>query len=293
MLTYLNPLDREALRRILVEPKNSIKHFIYVADSAHAPYGEKGSAFVAARCLAIARELVEDHGAKALVIACNTATAAGADALRARWPQWPIVDIEPALKPAAAHTRTQCMGVLATRGTLQSARFARLLAAQPPQVCFVLQPCDGLADAIEQEAILPDGGLNTGRTDALIARYLAALGPLGPQPGAIDTLVLGCTHYPLAEAAWRRHAGLKAKADEGESENENESADAVALLEPGPPVARHARRLLAAVGLLNPNPAPGTVRLLATGSAAALLAAARRLNLAAAESAAESAPDTA
>lgn len=261
------------------------EHFIYVADSAYAPYGEKGSAFVAARCLAIARELVEDHGAKALVIACNTATAAGADALRARWPQWPIVGIEPALKPAAARTRTQCVGVLATRGTLQSARFARLLAAQPPQVRFVLQPCDGLADAIEQEAILPDGGLHAGRTDALIARYLAALGPLGPQSGAIDTLVLGCTHYPLAEAAWRRLAGLKAKADEGESENENESADAVALLEPGPPVARHARRLLAAAGLLNPGPAPGAVRLLATGSAAALLAAARRLNLAAAESA--------
>ena len=72
--------------------------------------------------------------------------------------------------------------------------------------------------------------------------------------------MLGCTHYPLAEAAWRRHAGLKAKADEGESENE--SADAVALLEPGPPVARHARRLLAAAGLLNPDPTPGTVQLL-------------------------------
>ncbi len=234
------------------------EHFVYVSDSGHAPYGEKTGAFVAGRCQAIAAQLLAEHGIKALVIACNTATAAGADGLRQAWPQMPVIGIEPALKPAAALTRTRRVGVLATRGTLQSTRFARLLAAQPLHVQFVAQPCDGLADAIEKEIARPAWE----RAGELIARYLAALGPLGHEPGAIDTLVLGCTHYPLAESLWQRHAGSE-----------------VALLEPGPPVARHTRRRLAAAHLLNEGTAAGQVHLLDTGDATALRAAACRLQL--------------
>lgn len=242
--------------------------FVYLADSAHAPYGEKGSAHVAERSLAVCGRLLHECGIKAFVLACNTATAAAVEALRARWPQLPIVGIEPALKPAAALTQTGHVGVLATRGTLQSARFARLLAAQPAQVRFTLQPCDGLAHAIEQAAFAADANdlADHPAVAALAARNVAALGPLagpGAPPGAIDTLVLGCTHYPLIERAWQAAAG-----------------PAVALIEPGPPVARHTRRLLDAAGLLHGGPGPGRVRLLATGDAAALHRMAQRLGLA-------------
>lgn len=237
------------------------EHFIYVADSAHAPYGQRGDAFVAARSLAIGSALLAGDGIKALVIACNTATAAAAQALRTAHPHLPIVGVEPALKPAAALTRTGRVGVLATQGTLQSQRYRQLQAAQPAHVQFIALACNGLADAIESEAsrLAPASA----SASHLIEQYLRQLGPLGTQPGAIDTLVLGCTHYPLAEAAWRQHAGPR-----------------VALLEPGPPVARQARRLLAGHGLLQaPNAGPGRLQLRATGDASALHAAARQLGL--------------
>lgn len=197
------------------------ERFVYVADSGHAPYGERDDSHVIARSHAIVRHLVAQHRIKALVVACNTATAAAIAQLRQEWAELPIVGIEPALKPACAHSQTQHIGVLATRGTLQSEKFARLLASLHGQGTFVLQPCDGLADAIERGDAI--------KTEALCAHFTRAMGRFGSEAGAMDTLVLGCTHYPFAADVLRAHVG-----------------DAVAFLEGGAPVARQTRRLLEA-----------------------------------------------
>ena len=239
------------------------EHFVYLADSAHAPYGERGDAYVAERTHAITGYLQRTHGIKGLVVACNTATAAAIHEVRARHAGLPLVGVEPALKPALALTRTGRVGVIATRGTLASAKFQRLLASLQGEVAFAVQPCDGLAHAIERSTAdtHPDDPA-TAEIRALCARYTAALGPLGTAPGEIDTLVLGCTHYVFAEAALRTHTGPQ-----------------VRLVETGEPVARQTRRLLEAAGTLAPADAPtsaDTTRLFTTGSLPLLQAAAHR-----------------
>ncbi len=164
--------------------------FVYIADSGHAPYGERGDGFVAARSQAITTHLLTRHHIKALVIACNTATAAAIHLLRQTHPGLPIIGVEPALKPAVLQSKTRRIGVMATRGTLGSAKFRTLVDSLASQADFVCQPCDGLADAIERE--------DTTKIIALCAKYMGAMGQFGTQGGQIDTLVLGCTHYPFA-----------------------------------------------------------------------------------------------
>ena len=107
------------------------ERFVYLADSANAPYGERGDAFVAARTHAISDFLCAQHHIKALVVACNTATAAAIQELRHRHPHLPLIGVEPAVKPAAQLTRTGRVGVMATRGTVASDKFQRLLASLP------------------------------------------------------------------------------------------------------------------------------------------------------------------
>lgn len=226
--------------------------FIYLADNGHAPYGERDEAHVLARSRAIAAELVA-RGASVLVVACNTATAAAVAQLRQDHRALPIVGVEPALKPAVALSATKHIGVMATRGTLASAKFQALLAAQSGDARVTLQPCDGLADAIER-------GLPT--IEALCARHLAAMGGFGLAGGEIDTLVLGCTHYPLVESVIAKLTG-----------------PAVRLLSTGEAVARQTRKLLPACTASTTHK-PGTVTLLSTGELALLQAAAGRwLNL--------------
>ncbi len=215
--------------------------FVYYADTAHAPYGEREDGFVLERAQAITRELVDRLHIKALVVACNTATAAAIAPLRAQWPQLPIVGVEPALKPAAALSRTHRVGVLATRGTLGSEKFAQLQASLTGLSEFVLQPCDGLAAAIEAG--------DQQRIAALLAQYIGALGPLGWNAGQIDTLVLGCTHYAFAMKTVQRLAGPQ-----------------VRVLETGEPVARHTQRLLAEAGLAHTRTGRGAVHLRSSGS---------------------------
>jgi glutamate racemase len=169
--------------------------FIYIADSGHAPYGERSEAHVMARSRAIMAELLSRQ-VQALVIACNTATAVAIEQLRADYPDLPIIGVEPALKPALALSQTRRIGVMATRSTLASAKFKVLLASLAGQAEFVLQPCDGLADAIERSA----GSDDTLEINALCAKYTQSMGSFGAASGQIDTLVLGCTHYPFAEA---------------------------------------------------------------------------------------------
>lgn len=219
--------------------------FVYFSDAGHAPYGEKGEDFVSDRSLAIAVDLLEQHRIKGLVVACNTATAAAVHLLRAKHTHLPVVGVEPAVKPAAALTKTGHVGVFATRGTLTSAKFRRLLASLKDEAEFVLVPCDGLAAAIESD--------DAQQVRALCERYTRELAAHD-----VDTLVLGCTHYPFASEVLRELLG-----------------DGIQLVETGQPVARQTRRLLEQKELLNPA-GSGAVRWHTTGSPEALRSAASR-----------------
>ena len=228
--------------------------FIYLADNGHAPYGERDTVHVLARSRAVTQHLV-DQKIKALVVACNTATAAAIDLLRIEHPHLPIIGVEPAVKPAVALSQTGRIGVMATRSTLASARFQALLGAQAGLAEFVLQPCDGLADAIERGASID----HATEIIAACARNTSAMGLFGTQPGQIDTLVLGCTHYPFVS----EHLQALVGAD-------------VTLVENGEAVARQTQRLLhAAAGRHSPAVTrQGSVSLLSTGDAHTLKAAA-------------------
>lgn len=228
--------------------------FIYLADNGHAPYGERDTAHVLARSRALTVHLVQQN-VKALVIACNTATAAAIDLLRSEHPRLPIIGVEPAVKPAVALSKTGRIGVMATRSTLESTRFQALLAAQAGLAQFVLQPCDGLADAIERGASLADAT----EIIAACAGNTEAMGLFGTQAGQIDTLVLGCTHYPFVS----QHLQALVGAD-------------VTLVENGAAVARQTQRLLhAAAGNIGPaDTGPGRIRLITTGNTQSLKAAA-------------------
>lgn len=195
------------------------EHFVYFADSGHAPYGERDDRHVIARSRAVTAALRAGYGIKALVIACNTATAAAVHLLRAEHPDLPIIGVEPALKPAVGLSTTHHIGVMATRGTLGSAKFAALLASLAGLATFTLQACDGLADAIERQ--------ETSKVIALCDQYTLGMGAFGTQNGQIDTLVLGCTHYPFAAECLQAHAGPQ-----------------VRLIDTGEPVARHTHQLL-------------------------------------------------
>lgn len=251
------------------------ERFVYLADSANAPYGERGDAFVAARTHAITDYLCQQHHIKALVVACNTATAAAIHEVRSSHPELPLVGLEPAVKPALVVTKTGHVGVIGTRGTLTSAKFGKLMASLADQAHFVVQPCDGLAHAIERSVALPaaapDSPVSTTETAALCERYVQAMGSFGTGPGQMDTLVLGCTHYIFVAHELRALVGPD-----------------VQFIETGEPVARQTRRLLEAAGLLalprseqprSPE-GPEPVQLLTTGPVAMMQAAAQRwLNL--------------
>ena len=157
---------------------------LYVADSGHVPYGDKTQDYIRERSLTLAEFLLR-QGAAAVVIACNTATAAAAAMLRERVAV-PIIGMEPAVKPAVSATRTGVVGVLATVGTLESARFAALLEQYAGGVEIVTQACPGLVEQVEA------GDLTSGATRELVARYTRPLLERGA-----DTIVLGCTHYPF------------------------------------------------------------------------------------------------
>ncbi|WP_087689211.1 glutamate racemase [Pandoraea sp. PE-S2R-1] len=235
----------QAVRALL--PHESL---LYVADSAFAPYGERPDAFIAERSLAVGRWLRE-RGAKAFVVACNTATAHGVTALRADAP-WPVVGVEPGIKPAAAVSRTGVIGVLATAATLRSARFADLLARHTAQgQRFLCQPGHGLVECIEA------GDVDSPAVMALLERYVAPMVAQGA-----DTLVLGCTHYPFLIPAIRQRFGT-----------------ALTLIDTGAAIARQLQRRLETDGLCAPRD-PGTsgsMQLFTTANVQALQTMADRL----------------
>ncbi len=251
------------------------QRFVYIADSAHAPYGERDVVHVLQRSRAITAYLRLKHQVQLVVVACNTATALAIDLLRAENPNLSFVGVEPALKPAAALTLTGRVGVMATRSTLASARFQVLLNAvstqasnqlatagptiQPGKIKFICQPCDGLASAIEETVHTS----NTTDLIAFCAHYTGAMGLFGIKSGQIDTLVLGCTHYPFAEVHLRRLLGPD-----------------VAFVSTGEPVARQTLRRLQDVQNYaqtgTGDNAGGHIAMAATGAAQHLKAAAEQ-----------------
>jgi glutamate racemase len=247
----------QALRKEL-----PLERFVYLADNAHAPYGEKSEHFVSDRTHAIAHYLQTQHQIKALVVACNTATAAAIQGLRIAYTSLPLVGVEPALKPALALSTTRHIGVIATRGTVASDKFSRLLSSVEGEATFVVQACNGLALAIEQSTLPNQAVSAQAQISHLLKTYTQAMGRFGSAPGDIDTLVLGCTHYVFVENDLRTLLGPD-----------------VQLVSTGEPVARQTHRLLAAAGLLNatqPQGAAPTMRLLTTGDLKGLQAATQR-----------------
>ncbi|WP_051376858.1 glutamate racemase [Burkholderia sp. WSM2232] len=167
---------------------------LYVADSLYAPYGERDDDFIADRTLAIGEWLVR-RGAKALVVACNTATAQSIALVREKLPI-PLVGVEPGIKPAALQSRSRVAGVLATQVTLRSTRFQALLERYAADCRFICQPGHGLVQAVERCDV------GSAQLRALLAGYLQPMLEAGA-----DTLVLGCTHYPFLDAAIRDIVG--------------------------------------------------------------------------------------
>lgn len=201
---------------------------LYLADQAHVPYGSRELAQVRAFSTAIVRFLLE-QGAKIVVVACNTASAAALHHLRGVFPDIPIVGMEPAVKPAAERTRNGVVGVIATPATFQGELFASLVERYAEDVQVLTQVCPGLVEAVET------GALDTPQTEALLRQCLTPLVEAGA-----DQLVLGCTHYPFLLPVIERVVGTGR-----------------AVIDPAPAVARQVGRVLAQRGSEAPS-APTT-----------------------------------
>jgi glutamate racemase len=158
--------------------------FIYVADTLNAPYGEKSTSFIQQRVNTIADFFIEKN-AKAIVIACNTATVNAIDQLRARV-SIPVIGVEPAIKPAALISSTKKVAILVTQATANNARFLALINQYKNGSDAYIQACPGLVELIEQ------GQKDSAQCRQLLQSYLHPLLEKG-----VDTIVLGCTHYPL------------------------------------------------------------------------------------------------
>ena len=211
------------------------ENLLYVADSGYAPYGDRSSDFILQRSEAIIDFFVSQH-VKAIVIACNTATAVAVKALRSRH-SLAIIAMEPAVKPAAAMTRSGVIGILATRKTLASDSFARLAENYASNVHIILQPCPGLVEQVERAE------LASMDTEALIARYVLPLLDKGA-----DTLVLGCTHYPFLSPLIRKVAG-----------------QSVTVIDPSAAIARQLQHRLTLSGLVSKQDALGTEQFWTSG----------------------------
>ncbi len=193
---------------------------VYLADQAHVPYGSRQLAQVRELAAGVTRFLLE-QGAKAIVVACNTASAAALHHLRRTFPTVPFVGMEPAIKPAVERTHNGVVGVIATQATFQGELFASLVERYAGQVKVLTQTCPELVKVVES------GALDTPATETLLREYLSPLTRAG-----IDQLVLGCTHYPFLRPAIERIVGRN-----------------VEIIDPAPAVARQTGRVLAQHGL--------------------------------------------
>jgi glutamate racemase len=220
---------------------------IYYADSAHFPYGEHTPAEIRARAEFVTRELLA-RGAKAIVVACNTATSAAIAHLREMFDA-PFIGMEPALKPAAERTLAGRVALLVTPPTAQGEKLAALIDRYGAEVHVETIAAPGLAEAVEA------GALEDAATLALIDGYLTRVRASGA-----DVLALGCTHYAFLRDL------IQARAGEG-----------IAVIEPSEAVARQLQRVLESRGLLSSRSAGGSVLYLTSGDEAAFAALRERL----------------
>ncbi|MEW8505287.1 MAG: glutamate racemase [Candidatus Thiodiazotropha sp.] len=199
------------------------ENLIYVSDRAHLPYGNKASDFILDRSKQIADFLIQQD-AKAIVIACNTATAVAVAHLREHL-SLPIVGMEPGVKPATLESRNGMIGVLATEGTLHSGKFRNLVEQHSNEADIFYAPCHGWVETIEHN------GTGHNKTLKLVEQELIPLLEKG-----VDTLVLGCTHYPLIKDTIARLAG-----------------SSVTIIDTGLAVANQLRRRLHDADILSPS----------------------------------------
>ena len=216
------------------------ENLIYIADSAWCPYGGRPPEVIVERSSHLTECLLE-RGAKLVVVACNTATIAAVEHLRATYPVR-FVGMEPAIKPAVAASKRGLVGVLATGAALSGQKFLKLVEQHAGGVRVITQPCPGLVERVEA------GDLGGPETRALADRYVSPLLEAG-----VDVIVLGCTHYPFLRPLIAGLAGPD-----------------ITLVETGAAVARQAARVLAADGLANDRAAPGSIRFLTTGDTGSL-----------------------
>lgn len=214
---------------------------IFVADQAHVPYGPRPLEEVRAFSAAITRYMLS-QGAKLVVVACNAASAAALHHLRETFPGVPFVGMEPAVKPAAEHTHSGVVGVLATPATFQGALYASVLERFAQGVTVLQDTCPGLVAQIEA------GEIDSPRTRRILE---SSLQPMLAQ--GIDTVVLGCTHYPFVIPLIQEIVG-----------------DSVRVIDPAPAVARQVERVLRASNLTNRQGSSSELRYLTTGDAARL-----------------------
>jgi glutamate racemase len=222
---------RELMRQAPAQP------IIYLADQVHAPYGQRSLAEIRTLAEGVARFLLRE-GAQLVVVACNTASAAALRWLRESFPDTPFVGMEPALKPAAEHTRTGHVGVIATSATFQGELFASLMDRFAAGITIHTQACPALVPLVEA------GELSSERTRAAVRAYLTPLLNAG-----IDELVLGCTHYPFLRPLIEQVAGA-----------------GVEIVDPAPAVARQTVRVLAGHGWLAAGEQAPTHRFLTSGN---------------------------
>ena len=211
------------------------ENYVYYGDSANAPYGSRTTEEVRTLTLAAAKKLLSEYPVKALVVACNTATAAAIEVLRKKYSDLIVIGIEPAVKLAADHFPGGRLGVMATEVTLREEKFDHLMHRFDRECTITKIPAPGLVQLIEA------GKSDTPETDALLERLLA------PYVGKLDALVLGCTHYPFVTRRIAKVLGPQTM-----------------LLHGGKGTARETKRRLENTGLLHEG--PGTVKIISSAS---------------------------
>ncbi|MCK5921864.1 MAG: glutamate racemase, partial [Methylococcales bacterium] len=234
------------------------ENLIYLADQAHVPYGARSKQEIQHFCTGITRFLLEQR-VKLIVVACNTATAAALDYLRETFPAVLFVGMEPAVKPAAAATRSKKVGVLATLSTFKSQRYADLMQRFANEIQVWEDPCRGLVELIE------NGRFATPDTKYLLKQVLRPM-----LTAAVDTFVLGCTHYPFV-------LPLIEEIIEEEGERGADAVHVTAVIDPAPAVVRQVAHLLLQNGLENVCENPGQVKLYTTAVPAPFQTLAQRL----------------
>lgn len=199
-------------------PRESI---LYLADQFHVPYGQRSLEEIRQYSLEIVRFFL-NQGTKVIVVACNTASAAALLLLRKTFPQIPFVGMEPAVKPAAESTKTRRVGVLATPATFQGDLYASVVERFARDVILYQDPCPGLVQQIE------NGLFDTTETRSILEKALLPMVEEG-----VDSIVLGCTHYPLVIPLIKKIVGEK-----------------IQVIDPAPAVARQVERILSKYNLL-------------------------------------------